>query len=162
LRVGDAFLKASSTMFPAGTVQSGLADIATSQGTTRIRFPAPGEISPSRPKPAPASESHASSFGVAYANEVARGSILSKEPATFPLGSILVREKLSTPTAANPEVLVVMVKREKNFNPEGNDWEFLTVSGDMKKIEKRERQGKCQQCHASEAKHDFVFPYPAQ
>lgn len=53
-----------------------------------------------------------------------------------------------------------MVKREKGFNSKANDWEFLTVTGDLKKIEKREKEGKCQQCHASEAKNDFVFRYP--
>ncbi len=154
-------------MFPGGTVQSGLAGIATTQGNTRIRFPVPGEVSPSRPKSAPAASAretditHTSSFGFAYANDIGRGSMLSKKAVTFPMGSIIVREKLLTPSAPSPEVLVVMIKREKNFNPRANDWEFLTVSGDMKKIEKREKEGKCRQCHASEAKHDFVFPYPA-
>ena len=75
---------------------------------------------------------------------------------------MIVREKLLTTNAAGADVLVVMVKREKNFNPKANDWEFLTVSGDMKKIEKREKEGKCQKCHASEAKNDFVFRYPVK
>ncbi len=84
-----------------------------------------------------------------------------KDPGRFPAGSILVREKLLTATATNPTVLVLMIKREKGFNPKANDWEFVTVSGDLKKIEKREKEGKCQACHASEAKNDFVFRYPA-
>ena len=85
----------------------------------------------------------------------------TKGPVRFPAGSILVREKLLTPTAASPVVLVVMIKQEKGFNPKANDWEFLTVSGDLKKMEKREKEGKCLACHASEAKNDFVFSYPA-
>lgn len=157
-RAGGASLIASSIMFPRGTVQSGLASIATSQGTIRIRFPSPGEVSPSRPK---VDVTHTSTFGVAYVNDIARGSMLSKESASFLTGSLLVREKLLTPTATSPDVLVVMVKREKGFNPNASDWEFLTVSGDLKKIEKREKEGKCQACHASEAKNDFVFRYPA-
>jgi hypothetical protein len=99
-------------------------------------------------------------FGFAYVNDLARESMFSKKTAKFPAGSILVREKLLTPTAPNPDVLVVMVKREKGFNPKANDWEFLTVSGDMKKIEKREKEGKCRACHASAASDDFVFRYP--
>ena len=87
--------------------------------------------------------------------------MLSKGRGTFPEGSIIVREKLSSPAATSPEILVVMIKREKNFNPRANDWEFLTINGDVKKIVKREKEGKCQQCHASEAKHDFIFRYPA-
>jgi hypothetical protein len=148
---------ASSIMFPGGTLQSGLSRIAISQGTTRIRFPAPGAVSPSRPK---VDTTHTSTFGVAYVNDIARASISSEKSPKFPTGSILVREKLLTLNATSPAVLVVMIKREKGFNPKANDWEFLTVSGDLKKIEKREKEGKCQQCHASEAKNDFVFRYP--
>jgi len=87
--------------------------------------------------------------------------MLGKDRGILPVGSIIVREKLSTETAASPEVLVVMVKRQKNFNAKANDWEFLTLSGDMNKILKREKDGKCRACHASEAKNDFVFRYPA-
>ena len=139
-------------------MQSGLPNIVTSQANTRIRFPPPGAILPARDK---ADKSHANTFGFAYANDLARGAMGSKEASRFPTGSILVREKLVTPTAASAAVLVAMIKREKGFNPKANDWEFLTVSGDLKKIEKREKEGKCQGCHVSEAKNDFVFRYPA-
>ena len=74
----------------------------------------------------------------------------------------MVREKLKAPNSATPEVLVAMAKRENGFNSKANDWEFLTISGDLKKIVKREKEGKCLQCHASEAKNDFVFRYPAR
>lgn len=94
-------------------------------------------------------------------NDIARESMFGKNTSKFPTGSILVREKLLTPTAPSPNVLVVMVKRERGFNPKANDWEFLTVSGDMKKIEKREKEGKCRDCHASEASNDFAFRYAA-
>ncbi len=145
-------------MFPDGTLQSGLPNIVTSQANTRIRFPAPGEISPVRDKP---DKTHTSTFGVAYANDIAHRAMLSIGPLRFPTGSMLVREKLLTPRASSPAVLVVMIKREKGFNPKANDWEFLTVSGDQKKIEKREKEGSCLQCHASESTNDFVFRYPA-
>lgn len=80
--------------------------------------------------------------------------MLSKRPAKFSTGSIIVREKLSSPSAATPDLLAVMIKREKGFNRKANDWEFLVVSGDGKKIEKREKEGKCRQCHAAQAKND--------
>jgi len=116
---------------------------------------------PSSSKGKPNTTHKSNTFGFAYANGIARSAMLKSDNSAFPAGSIIVREKISSPSATSPDVLVVMVKREKNFNPKANDWEFLTVSGDMKKIEKREKEGKCQQCHASEAKHDFVFRYPA-
>jgi len=146
-------------MFPGGTIRSGLPGIVTSIGTTRILFPAPGATSPS---PARASEiAHSTTFGFAYANGIAREFVFSKTPSRFAPGSVIVREKLRAPASTTPEVLVVMIKRERNFNPKANDWEFLTISGDMKTIKKREKEGKCQRCHASEAKNDYVFRYPA-
>jgi len=149
-------------MFPQGTLGSGLSRIAISQGTTRIRFPAPGEISPRAASKPKSDVTHTSTtFGFAYANDLARESMFGKGSVRFPAGSILVREKLNTPAAAIPDALVVMIKREKGFNRRANDWEFLTVTGDMKTIRKREKEGECQQCHASEAGNDFVFRYPA-
>jgi Cytochrome P460 len=160
LRVGDALQVASRITVPSGSVQSGLPKIVTSPGTTRIRFPDPGVISPTHPQSAP-DAAHRDTFGFAYANELARTFMLGKDRGVLPVGSIIVREKLSTETAGSPEVLVVMVKRQKNFNTRANDWEFLTVSGDMNTIVKREKAGKCRACHAAEAKNDFIFRYSA-
>lgn len=161
-RVGDASFLASSIMFPGRTMGSGLSRIAISQGTTRIRFPAPGEITPRSASTPKRDVTHTSAtFGFAYVNDPGRESMFGKRTARFPTGSILVREKLLTPAAASPDVLVVMIKRAQGFNSKANDWEFLTVSGDMKTIRKREKEGKCRDCHASEAKNDFVFKYPA-
>ena len=86
--------------------------------------------------------------------------MLSNSAPRFPVGSIIVREKLLSPEATAAETLVVMIKRERNFNPTANDWEFLTTSGDLKRIEAREKEGKCQQCHASQSWNDYVFRYP--
>ena len=81
----------------------------------------------------------------------------TKESAKFRLNSIIVREKLSSPSAVSPDLLAIMIKRAKGFNPKANDWEFLVVSGDGKKIQKREKSGACQECHASQSGNDFVF-----
>lgn len=56
--------------------------------------------------------------------------------------------------------LNLMIKREWGFNRKANDWEFLTVSGNLKKIEAREKQGKCQKCHATQAGYDYAWRYP--
>ena len=67
-----------------------------------------------------------------------------------------MREKLET-EAGSPEVLTVMIKRKRGFNPAANDWEFLVISGDATKITKREKTGSCQSCHQSVSDKDFVF-----
>jgi hypothetical protein len=123
-----------------------------------------------------------------FVNDLGREAMFSRESITFPIGSIIVLEKLTSlqktledkpqPTPlplkepfrvgevrlatiddffGPPELLAVMVKREKGFNPKANDWEFLTVRGDAKTIVKRVKTGECQQCHSSQAKKDFVF-----
>jgi hypothetical protein len=148
-------------MFPSGTVQSGLENVPITQGRTTLQFPWPGAMTPDPAKRSQTNTAHANSFGFAYANEIASAFMTSKQATIFATGSIIVREKLRDSTSARPEVLVVMLKRESRFNPRANDWEFLTISGDMQKIVKREKEGKCLQCHASEAKNDFVFRYPA-
>ena len=75
----------------------------------------------------------------------------------FPSGAIIIREKLPNATSQSPELLAVMMKREKGFNTTANDWEFLVLNGTATKVERREKKGQCQQCHSSEKKKDFVF-----
>ena len=86
--------------------------------------------------------------------------MLSERPSKFPVGSIIVREKLATQTDARPELLAVMIKRARGFNPKADDWEFLTVDGALTKIQERQKKGSCLQCHASQSERDFVFPLP--
>jgi len=149
-------------MFPSGTIQSGLENLIVGPGNTTIQFPYPGAMTPDRPKRSKTDEEHASTFGFAYANDLAREFLLSKRDGRLPIGSIIVREKLRARDSTTAEVLVVMFKQKSGFNQKANDWEFLTISGDLKKIVEREKEGKCLQCHASEAKNDFVFRYPAR
>jgi hypothetical protein len=143
-------------MFPRGIVTDGLANMATAPGSTRIHFPRPGQMTPEPETSEKRSSDHLTTLGVVYVNHIGRASF-TREPSSFPAGSIIVRERLLSPDA-QPDVLVAMVKREKNFNRQANDWEFLTLSGDVTKIIKREKAGKCLKCHAEAARTDFVFP----
>ena len=95
-------------------------------------------------------------FGAVYLNDVARTVLTQSEPLVYPEGAVIVREKLQT-EAGSPELLTAMSKRKKGFNPAANDWEFLVVSGDATKINKREKTGACQSCHQSAGAKDFVF-----
>ncbi len=136
--------------------------VSISQGQTRIRFEAPA----SQPRRAPSEHSKerkshttgASTYGVVYANELARAAFAGG--GKFPVGSVIVREKLSKPDDATPQLLAVMVKRAPGFNPKGGDWEFLTVDGALTKVTGRQKKGSCLDCHASQRERDFVFPVP--
>ena len=96
-------------------------------------------------------------FGAVYMNDLARETTFSKEKRIYPVGSIIVRERLLTESTKTPDVLTVMAKRAVGFNPAANDWEFLVVDADTMKIKKREKTGDCQQCHSSQKDRDFVL-----
>ena len=101
--------------------------------------------------------STSSSFGVVYANQLAREAYFGGNPKVFPVGSIIVREKLSHPNSTDPQMLAVMIKREKGFNPVGGDWSFLTLDGAASKVKERKKKGQCLECHESARDRDFVF-----
>jgi len=95
-----------------------------------------------------------------YANNLARQAYSnygSPDFALFPVGSILVREKLMRINSDKPQVLTVMIKREKGFNPEGGDWSFLAIDGAATKVHQRKKKGSCLECHQSASVRDFVF-----
>lgn len=95
------------------------------------------------------------SFGVVYANALAQAEI-NKENPQFPVGSIIVREKLVTGNET-PELVIAMVKREKGFSEKTGDWEFFVFDGKDLKINSRETVGSCSACHINAEKTDWVF-----
>ena len=131
----------------------GLPNVVTTGNNTKIRFP---RLDPPPTRSRKDDGRHAATLGFGYVNEIGRRGF-EREPFTFPVGTIIVRERLLTATS-HPDRLVVMIKQEKRFNRKANGWEFLTVSGDGTKILKREKDGKCLKCHASAVENDFVFP----
>lgn len=138
--------------------------ITTSKNMTRILMPG-AIIFNGRPAPAPKKdeathEGEGNSFGVVYVNDLAREAINAEPAIQFPRSSIIVREKLAKADDAQPQLLTVMIKRARGFNPKANDWEFLTVDGAMTKILERQKKGSCLDCHASQQQRDFVYPQP--
>ncbi|MBV9957553.1 MAG: cytochrome P460 family protein [Acidobacteria bacterium] len=123
----------------------------------------PGLVNPAlplRPKrnPRHLHERGASSFGVVYVNDIARRAMMEMRQPEFPVGSVIVREKmLSRDEAQEPQMLAVMVKRERGFNKRANDWEFLLLDGRASAVTLRQKTGDCRSCHLSEKKNDFVF-----
>jgi hypothetical protein len=96
------------------------------------------------------------SFGVVYANDLAK-SEMEKEKPNFPVGSIIIREKNATETSETPEIVIAMVKREKDFSKKTGDWEFLVFNGADLKLQSRETKSDCSKCHKQAEKSDWVF-----
>ncbi|HJZ80139.1 MAG TPA: cytochrome P460 family protein [Pyrinomonadaceae bacterium] len=126
--------------------------ILSGNGITRVIFPPQGANNPPREE----KPSHASSFGVVYANDIARADLAKRAPTLRP-GAVLVREKLADPNSQTPELLTVMIKRARGFNPRAADWEFLLVNGAGDEIKTREKTGSCYECHRVHEANDFVF-----
>lgn len=78
-----------------------------------------------------------------------------RKPIFLP-GSVLVKEKLATATSSSPELLTVMRKREKNYNPAGGDWEYMVFDGAGEHLQADGRLGNCQSCHAQWKRFDYV------
>lgn len=99
---------------------------------------------------------HELSFGMVYANDLAKTEI-EKENPQFPVGSIIVREKNETATSEPPQTVIAMVKREKGFSEATGDWEFFVFDGADLKLNSRESVGNCATCHIQAEKTDWVF-----
>jgi len=104
-----------------------------------------------------------------YVNPTGKAALLSMKATPFPVGSIVVKEKYVAPPMkkgdwapkplpknAKPELLTVMIKREKGFNPASGDWEYQVVSGDVSKVETKSVDY-CVKCHATATKQDYIF-----
>jgi len=93
-------------------------------------------------------------------NGLAREALTTEPRAPFPVGSIIVREKLTKVDDAQPQLLTAMIKRGRGFNPKANNWEFLAIDGTMNKILLRQKKGSCLDCHATQTQRDFVYAVP--
>jgi hypothetical protein len=81
-----------------------------------------------------------------------------KDAKTWPVGSILVKQKLWTEgetPGAKPAVYGIagMIKRGPGTHPKSGDWEFFSAQNGTFQITKMES---CAGCHSG-AKRDYVF-----
>ena len=104
-----------------------------------------------------ANNPHLNKYFTVYVNEVGRKAMLSQRKPSFPEGSVIVKEKLSTRFSQTPELLTVMIKQKKGFNPASGDWEYMVVDGTGTKVEGRGDLQNCQSCHLANRKADYIF-----
>ena len=141
--------------FPSSN-STGSTQIISSRGTTNIIMPNERMEPLEEKSPKSPHEKNNQTFARIFANELANAEIYKDAPK-FAVGSIIVREKLLNADDLKPELVTVMVKREKGFSRKTGDWEYLVVEGDLNKITKRETVSSCSKCHANAANTDFVF-----
>ena len=100
---------------------------------------------------------HAGAYIDVYVNDTGRAAMLTKGDVTFPLGTVIVKEKRAAERSPEPTLLTVMVKREAGYNPAVGDWEFAVVDGAAARVEERGRLASCMRCHSALSRSDFVF-----
>ncbi len=99
---------------------------------------------------------HAGHFVQVYAN-VSAESPMWDPFERFPVGAVVLKEKLgSQAPGAKPELFTGMVKRAAGFAPEGGDWEYFTLDGELTKVTSRGKLQSCAECHQSHAASDYV------
>ena len=109
-------------------------------------------IIPGRQEPSP----HLHKYVSVFVNPVAREEMMTKQSPKFPIGSMIVKEKLGSSDSTKPEVLTAMIKRAPGYNPESGDWEYLVLDGAASKIVERGKLTRCSGCHSSYEHSDFV------
>lgn len=91
-----------------------------------------------------------------YVNSIGKDEMMTKKSPQFPKGTVIVKEKLTTSDSTDPELLTVMIKREKDFNPENGDWEYMTLNGNATEVTARGKIESCQACHVLDKSTDYV------
>ncbi|MBI4852778.1 MAG: cytochrome P460 family protein [Acidobacteria bacterium] len=103
----------------------------------------------------PEKNPHRDKFITVYVNDIGKEAMFAKIPK-FAIGSVIVKEKLPTPID-KAELMTVMIKREKGFNPESGDWEYLVLDPIKTTIIERGKLEHCQKCHLAQKDRDFIF-----
>jgi hypothetical protein len=109
------------------------------------------------PHPPGVKNPHADKFITVYVNDLGRKAMLEMRNPAFPKGSVIVKEKLANQSSPEPELLTVMIKREKGFNPETGDWEYVVTDGSGTTVQARGKLDNCQACHLSRPGTDYIF-----
>ena len=99
---------------------------------------------------------HNDKFINVYVNDLGKDEMLKKKNPNFPVGTVIVKEKLPTAESTDAELLTVMIKREKDYNSKVGDWEFLTFNGAGTETTARGKLQNCQTCHLVEKSTDYV------
>jgi hypothetical protein len=99
---------------------------------------------------------HRDKYISVYVNPIGQKEILARHVTTYPVGTVVVKDKFIGRTGGTTELSTVMIKRERGYNPTGGDWEYAVLNGKSTLVE-RGRIARCQSCHAARRNQDFVF-----
>ena len=99
---------------------------------------------------------HRDKFVTVYVNDAGRRAMLEELRPRFPVGSLIVKEKLPARDSSEPELLTAMYKREEGYDPGGGDWEYFVLDGQGREVRSRGKLESCRACHQTYPHTDFV------
>jgi hypothetical protein len=100
---------------------------------------------------------HRNKYFTVYVNDLGWEAMFHQKAPIFPEGSVIVKEKLPAKGSATPELLTIMIKRNRGFNPATGDWEYAVVDGGGSRVEERGNLQNCQACHITNQETDYIF-----
>jgi hypothetical protein len=74
----------------------------------------------------------------------------------FSEGSLLLKEKFDRTKPEAPLLFTGMIKREPGYFPDGGDWEYFTLNGELTEVTSRGKLQTCAACHRDFADWGFV------
>jgi cytochrome P460 len=99
---------------------------------------------------------HLNKYVSVFVNPLGREQMLTRRSPKYPVGSMIVKEKLGSADSTTPEVLTAMIKRDPGYNPENGDWEYLVLDGTASTILERGKLTRCSGCHTQYQHRDFI------
>jgi hypothetical protein len=100
---------------------------------------------------------HGAAVIYVYVNPVGKRAFLNARATTFPVGTVVVKEKFDGTSDLQPALLTVMVKRAAGFDPKNGDWEYFALSGDATRVLAPGRADHCKKCHFDVRAKGYVF-----
>ena len=107
--------------------------------------------------PTASNNPHTNKYVTVYVNDMGRKAMLEQLNPYFSEGSVIVKERLPDKSSQTPELLTVMIKQGKGFNPISGDWEYMIVDGTGTTVQARGKLENCQSCHTAKPGTDYVF-----
>ncbi|MCM3872374.1 MAG: cytochrome P460 family protein [Pyrinomonadaceae bacterium] len=100
---------------------------------------------------------HENKYIRVYVNDIGQEAMLKAKNPKFPVGTIVIKEKLPDKQSQTPEFFTIMLKREAGYDTGTGDWQYLIMGAARAKLEKPADLESCQSCHSAWAvKSDFV------
>lgn len=74
---------------------------------------------------------------------------------TYPVGTLIVKEKCRDKEFQHTELFTAMLKREVGYNPAAGDWEFLVLDREAR-LSANGKIDSCMECHQRFQQTDYV------